>query len=132
MKARAGWWWRWMAQRYVKVKKTARLRSARRPRSAAQGCLGQLSRRRCTILAPPALHAHASPSSLLPPARPSRVQDSISAFHWTLRNIYRPGDQVFVLHVMPDLFSEPASGSIYYCPSGDPETERCLVGGRVE
>lgn len=29
--------------------------------------------------------------------------------------------------VVPDVFTSPASGSIYYCSSPDPETERALV-----
>lgn len=56
------------------------------------------------------------------------LQDSVRAFRWALQNMYRPGDKLIVLHVMPDVFSGPASGSIYYVPpANDPEVERCLV-----
>lgn len=36
-------------------------------------------------------------------------------------------DELHLLHVVPDVFTSPASGSIYYCSSPDPETERLLV-----
>lgn len=38
-----------------------------------------------------------------------------------------PQDELHLLHVVPDVFTSPASGSIYYCSSPDPETERLLV-----
>lgn len=54
-------------------------------------------------------------------------QESVEAFKWTLLHLYRRGDTVTVLHVMPDAHAGPASGSIYYIPPDDAETERCLV-----
>lgn len=56
------------------------------------------------------------------------MQECVAAFKWTLMNIYRNGDIVYVVHVMPDANTGPASGSIYYYPPDEPEVERCLVG----
>jgi nucleotide-binding universal stress UspA family protein len=47
------------------------------------------------------------------------IQDSIAAFEWALRNLYRPGDAIHILHVVPALRDAPASGSLYY-PRYDP------------
>jgi hypothetical protein len=58
-------------------------------------------------------------------------QESVNAFHWTLLNLYRRGDTLTILHIVPDGDTGPAPGSIYYCPPvHDPEEERCLVGAR--
>jgi hypothetical protein len=54
-------------------------------------------------------------------------QDSIAAFKWVLTNLLKPRDELHLLHVVPDVFFGPSSGSIYYCSSPDPETERMLV-----
>jgi hypothetical protein len=60
------------------------------------------------------------------------VQDSLVAFNYVIENVLKRGeDHVHLLHVVPDLFTSPASGSIHYCSSPDPETERALVGGWV-
>lgn len=48
------------------------------------------------------------------------------AFQWTLHNLYREGDAVHVLHVVPEALSSPASGSIYYPQPTDPEVDRAL------
>lgn len=53
-------------------------------------------------------------------------EDSVCAFQWTLRNLYRAGDSLHLLHVVPDVFSSPASGAIYYPSMPDPEVERAL------
>jgi hypothetical protein len=53
-------------------------------------------------------------------------QDSIAAFKWVLTNLLKPRDELHLLHVVPDVFFGPSSGSIYYCSSPDPETERML------
>jgi structural maintenance of chromosome 2 len=53
-------------------------------------------------------------------------EDSIDAFTWVIKNLVKPGDELHLLHVVPDVFTSPASGSIYYCSSPDPETERAL------
>ncbi|KAL4447495.1 hypothetical protein ABPG75_004714 [Micractinium tetrahymenae] len=53
-------------------------------------------------------------------------EDSIAAFNWVLSNLLRPQDELHLLHVVPDVFTSPASGSIYYCSSPDLETERML------
>ncbi|PSC75094.1 adenine nucleotide alpha hydrolase [Micractinium conductrix] len=53
-------------------------------------------------------------------------EDSIAAFTWVLQNLLRPEDELHLLHVVPDVFTSPASGSVYYCSSPDPETERLL------
>ena len=65
-------------------------------------------------------------------ARAPPVQDSLVAFNYVIENVLKRGeDHVHLLHVVPDLFTSPASGSIHYCSSPDPETERALVGGWV-
>lgn len=53
-------------------------------------------------------------------------EDSVAAFVWTLGNLYREGDSLHILHVVPEALSSPASGSIYYPQPIDPETERAL------
>ncbi|KAI7843254.1 hypothetical protein COHA_003088 [Chlorella ohadii] len=53
-------------------------------------------------------------------------EDSIDAFTWVIKNLVKPGDELHLLHVVPDVFTSPASGSIYYCSSPDPEMERAL------
>lgn len=53
-------------------------------------------------------------------------EESVAAFMWTLVNLYREGDSLHVLHVVPEALSSPASGSIYYPQPIDPETERAL------
>lgn len=53
-------------------------------------------------------------------------EDSMMAYKWVLRNLLRPQDELHLLHVVPDAFTSPASGSVYYCSSPDPETERLL------
>ncbi|GAB4821612.1 hypothetical protein N2152v2_008658 [Parachlorella kessleri] len=53
--------------------------------------------------------------------------ESVEAFQWALQHLYRQGDTLTVLHVVPDSDAGPTSGSIYYCPPcHDPESERCL------
>jgi hypothetical protein len=60
------------------------------------------------------------------------VQDSLVAFNYVIEHVVKRGeDHVHLLHVVPDLFTSPASGSIHYCSSPDPETERALVGADV-
>lgn len=54
-------------------------------------------------------------------------EDSLVAFNYVIENVLKRGeDHVHLLHVVPDLFTSPASGSIHYCSSPDPETERAL------
>ena len=61
------------------------------------------------------------------------MQDSLVAFNYVLENVMKRGaDHVHLLHVVPDLFTSPASGSIHYCSSPDPETERALVGAAAQ
>lgn len=54
------------------------------------------------------------------------TEDSVAAFNWVLNNLLKPQDELHLLHVVPDIFFGPSSGSIYYCSSPDPETERLL------
>jgi hypothetical protein len=57
--------------------------------------------------------------------------EALFAFEWALENLYRPGtDSVHLLHVVPDVFNSPASGSIYYPMAIDHEVERALVSRR--
>ena len=42
------------------------------------------------------------------------MQESITAFEWAILNIYRPGDKLHVLHVVPNGTTTPASGFLYY------------------
>ena len=49
----------------------------------------------------------------------------MAAFHWALTNVYRDGDSVHILHVVPEVYSSPASGSIYYS-AHDPEADQKL------
>ena len=54
----------------------------------------------------------------------------MGAFNWTLKNLYRAGDNLHLLHVVPDVFSSPASGAIYYPATPDTEeVEQALVRG---
>jgi nucleotide-binding universal stress UspA family protein len=42
-------------------------------------------------------------------------EDSVTAFRWTIENVWRPGDNLHILHVVPDFYSGvPAPGSIFY------------------
>ena len=66
----------------------------------------------------PAAAAHRPPAA----AR----QDSVFAFRWALDNIYRPGDSMHIVHVVPDDLSSPASGSLYYAPPAGTEAEAML------
>lgn len=50
----------------------------------------------------------------------------MAAFFWTLSNVYREGDHLHLLHVVPEAFSSPAPGSVYYPVAQDPEVERTL------
>lgn len=59
-----------------------------------------------------------------PPA--AARQDSVFAFRWALDNIYRPGDSMHIVHVVPDDLSSPASGSLYYAPPAGTEAEAML------
>ena len=53
-------------------------------------------------------------------------QDSVAAFKWALHNLYRAGDALHILHVLPDTGSSPASGQLYY-GAGDTEEEASQV-----
>jgi nucleotide-binding universal stress UspA family protein len=57
---------------------------------------------------------------------PAAAQDSVFAFRWALDNIYRPGDSMHIVHVVPDDLSSPASGSLYYAPPAGTEAEAML------
>ncbi|KAI3429280.1 hypothetical protein D9Q98_005376 [Chlorella vulgaris] len=52
--------------------------------------------------------------------------ESVLAFNWVLNNLLKPTDELHLVHVVPDIFHTPASGSIYFVESPDPETERLL------
>lgn len=58
---------------------------------------------------------------------PIHAQESVLAFNWVLNNLLKPTDELHLVHVVPDIFHTPASGSIYFVESPDPETERLLV-----
>lgn len=73
-------------------------------------------------------HLPSSAHNVLPRrATAAALQDSIAAFNWVLNNLLTSDHELHLLHVVPDVFTSPASGSIYYCSSPDPETERALV-----
>jgi nucleotide-binding universal stress UspA family protein len=56
----------------------------------------------------------------------------VAAFRWTLTNLYRPGDSLHLLHVVPDAASQPAaSGSLFY-PPNDPLDEADALTHQAE
>jgi nucleotide-binding universal stress UspA family protein len=50
-------------------------------------------------------------------------QDSVAAFKWALHNLYRAGDALHILHVLPDTGSSPASGNVFYAGAGAGDAE---------
>eukprot|EP00884_Botryococcus_braunii_P020544 jgi/Botrbrau1/7173/Bobra.0300s0006.1 len=54
-------------------------------------------------------------------------KDALRAFNWALSHIYRPGDVLHILHVLPFVDTRPASGQLYYVPPADQALEEVMV-----
>lgn len=83
-------------------------------RSAARGGGGRGARRRAdgrAPVSPPPLTVRATPPPSLPP------QEATRAVAWAASHLYRPGDALHILHVVPRAVATATpSGALFYAP----------------